>query len=281
MQATSAGSTSASASSTAPTTRSGSAPTPFSACRSPPPRPPRATTSEPLYRYLGGEAATLLPVPMMNIFNGGAHADNPIDFQEFMIAPVGAPNFAEALRMGAEVFHALKHALKSCRPQHRGWRRGRLCAEPRLDPPGARFRPGGDRRRRLQARRRHLSRARRGRDRALRGQPLCAEGRGADAQLRRDGRHLRRSRRQLSRSIPSRTACRRTTGKGWRALTETLGRPRAARRRRSLRHQCHAAEAGHRPGHRQRHPGQGQPDRHLERDARRRAHGARVPGTPR
>ncbi|MFZ1070049.1 MAG: phosphopyruvate hydratase, partial [Methyloceanibacter sp.] len=68
---------------------------------------------QPLYRYLGGEAATLLPVPMMNILNGGAHADNPIDFQEFMIAPVGAPNFAEALRMGAEVFHALKAALKT------------------------------------------------------------------------------------------------------------------------------------------------------------------------
>ncbi|MGB6197167.1 MAG: phosphopyruvate hydratase, partial [Methyloceanibacter sp.] len=68
---------------------------------------------QPLYRYLGGEAATLLPVPMMNILNGGAHADNPIDFQEFMIAPVGAPNFAEALRMGAEVFHALKTALKT------------------------------------------------------------------------------------------------------------------------------------------------------------------------
>jgi enolase len=68
---------------------------------------------QPLYRYLGGEAATLLPVPMMNILNGGAHADNPIDFQEFMIAPVGAPNFAEALRIGAEVFHALKAALKA------------------------------------------------------------------------------------------------------------------------------------------------------------------------
>ena len=69
--------------------------------------------NQPLYRYLGGEAATLLPVPMMNILNGGAHADNPIDFQEFMIAPVGAPNFSEALRMGAEVFHALKAALKA------------------------------------------------------------------------------------------------------------------------------------------------------------------------
>jgi enolase len=68
---------------------------------------------EPLYRYLGGADATLLPVPMMNILNGGAHADNPIDFQEFMIAPVGAQNFAEALRLGAEIFHALKAALKA------------------------------------------------------------------------------------------------------------------------------------------------------------------------
>ena len=66
----------------------------------------------PLYRYIGGAEATLLPVPMMNIINGGVHADNPIDFQEFMIVPVGATSIAEAVRMGAEVFHALKHALK-------------------------------------------------------------------------------------------------------------------------------------------------------------------------
>ena len=67
----------------------------------------------PLYQYLGGVNAKTLPVPMMNIINGGAHADNTIDFQEFMILPVGAPNFAEALRMGAEVFHSLKAVLKS------------------------------------------------------------------------------------------------------------------------------------------------------------------------
>ncbi len=66
----------------------------------------------PLYRYVGGASARTLPVPMMNIINGGAHADNPIDFQEFMIMPVGAPTFREALRMGAEVFHTLKAALK-------------------------------------------------------------------------------------------------------------------------------------------------------------------------
>jgi enolase len=67
----------------------------------------------PLYRYVGGVAARLLPVPMMNIVNGGVHADNPIDFQEFMIMPAGAPNFAEALRAGAEIFHTLKGALKA------------------------------------------------------------------------------------------------------------------------------------------------------------------------
>lgn len=66
----------------------------------------------PLYRYVGGVQARVLPVPMMNIINGGAHADNPIDFQEFMIMPVGAPSLAEAVRMGAEVFHTLKKALK-------------------------------------------------------------------------------------------------------------------------------------------------------------------------
>ena len=66
----------------------------------------------PLYRYVGGTQARILPVPMMNIINGGAHADNPIDFQEFMIMPVGADSLAEAVRWGAEVFHTLKGALK-------------------------------------------------------------------------------------------------------------------------------------------------------------------------
>ncbi len=66
----------------------------------------------PLYRYLGGVGANLLPVPLMNILNGGAHADNSVDPQEFMVVPFGAPNFAEALRMGAEIFHTLKGVLK-------------------------------------------------------------------------------------------------------------------------------------------------------------------------
>ncbi|MDE2486435.1 MAG: phosphopyruvate hydratase, partial [Alphaproteobacteria bacterium] len=67
----------------------------------------------PLYKYVGGVSARVLPVPMMNIVNGGAHADNPIDIQEFMILPTGAESFAEALRMGAEIFHALKSQLKA------------------------------------------------------------------------------------------------------------------------------------------------------------------------
>ncbi len=66
---------------------------------------------QPLWRYLGGEAARVLPVPMMNVINGGAHADNSVDFQEFMVVPVGAGSFAECLRMGAEVFHHLKRWL--------------------------------------------------------------------------------------------------------------------------------------------------------------------------
>src|SRR5205823_8036588 len=72
-----------------------------------------AANDLPLYRYVGGATARVLPVPMMNIVNGGVHADNPIDFQEFMVMPVGAPTFAEGLRAGAEIFHTLKAALKA------------------------------------------------------------------------------------------------------------------------------------------------------------------------
>jgi len=71
------------------------------------------STGQPLYRYVGGVNANTLPIPMMNILNGGSHADNSIDFQEFMIMPVGAKRFSEALRMGAEVFHSLKSVLKA------------------------------------------------------------------------------------------------------------------------------------------------------------------------
>jgi enolase len=71
-----------------------------------------AANDLPLYRYVGGTSARVLPVPMMNVVNGGVHADNPIDFQEFMIMPIGAPTLSEAVRMGSEVFHTLRKALK-------------------------------------------------------------------------------------------------------------------------------------------------------------------------
>ena len=70
------------------------------------------TTGLPLYRYVGGANAKTLPVPMMNILNGGAHADNKIDFQEFMVVPTGASSFSEGLRWGVEIFHSLKNVLK-------------------------------------------------------------------------------------------------------------------------------------------------------------------------
>ena len=70
-----------------------------------------ADADEPLYRYLGGDDAHVLPVPLMNVLNGGAHADNKVDFQEFMVVPAGSETFADCLRVGAEVFHALKGTL--------------------------------------------------------------------------------------------------------------------------------------------------------------------------
>jgi enolase len=83
----------------------------------------------PLYRYVGGASAHLLPVPMMNIINGGAHADNPIDFQEFMILPVGADSIREAVRMGSEVFHVLEGTV-GAGPQHQRRRRRRFRTGP-------------------------------------------------------------------------------------------------------------------------------------------------------
>ena len=89
-----------------------------------------AEAGQPLWRHLGGDGAHVLPVPMMNVLNGGAHADNKVDFQEFMVVPAGAPTFAEALRTGAEVFHALKRTLHDRGLRHRRGRRGRLRAGP-------------------------------------------------------------------------------------------------------------------------------------------------------
>ncbi len=100
---------------------------------------------DPLYRYVGGAAARLLPVPMMNIINGGVHADNPIDFQEFMIMPAGMASFAEALRAGAEIFHTLARRSEGARPQHQCRRRRRLRAQSEIGGSSARSDRAGDR----------------------------------------------------------------------------------------------------------------------------------------
>jgi enolase len=93
-------------------TRASSVPTPCWVCRWPMRMPWRPHGSCRLWKHLAGDRAARLPVPMMNIINGGAHADNNVDMQEFMILPVGLPSFSEALRAGTEVFHALKSVLK-------------------------------------------------------------------------------------------------------------------------------------------------------------------------
>ena len=116
-----------------------------------------ASMHMPLYRHIGDLYATsrarsapatpayTLPVPMMNILNGGAHADSSVDFQEFMVMPLNAASFSEALRMGAEIFHALRGILKA-RGQSTGvGDEGRLRAEPQIEPRSRRGRPRGDR----------------------------------------------------------------------------------------------------------------------------------------
>ena len=104
-------STARSSSSTARRTRRGSVQTRSSAARSPPRKAAAAEAEKPLYAWLGGEDARVLPVPMLNVVNGGAHAQNSLDLQEFMVVPAGAESFSEALRIGAEIFHRLKELL--------------------------------------------------------------------------------------------------------------------------------------------------------------------------
>src|SRR6266496_1342096 len=119
-------------------------------------------TELPLYRYVGGAGAHVLPLPLMNVLNGGAHADSNVDLQEFMLAPVGAASFTEALRWGAETYHALKDLLLD-RAGGRGW----LRAEPRVERGGGDLARERDRSGRVPAGRRGGDRARPGGNRVL------------------------------------------------------------------------------------------------------------------
>ena len=204
-----------------------------------------ADAGQPLWRYLGGEDASLLPVPTMNVLNGGVHADNPVDFQEFMIAPVGASSFAQAIQMGSEVYQELKRTLhKRGLSTAIGDEGGFAPALESNEAPlellvtaiaGAGYTPGEDV--------------------AICMDPASSEffkdgkyvlaGEGRIAVLRGDGRLLRRDRGSLSGPVVGGRHGRAGLGR----LDPAYRAPRrapAARRRRHLRHQPRDPARGHR-----------------------------------
>ena len=168
--------------STAPRTSRSSAPTRCSGVSLAVAHAAAESVGLPLYRYLGGAAARTLPVPLVNILNGGKHAIDSTDFQEFMIAPLGAPTFREGLRWAVETFHALGALLHEERLRDDRRRRGRLRPEPRKQRGRHRRRAHGDRASGLRARRADRDRARPGHDRALRRRALHPGPRGPRAQ---------------------------------------------------------------------------------------------------
>ena len=216
-----------------------------------------------LFRYLGGPNAHLLPVPMMNILNGGAHADNNVDIQEFMIAPIGAATFSEALRWGAEVYHALKSVLKQ-----RGLSTGvgdeggfapdlehnQAALDLIVEAIGkAGFTPGRDIALALDVAATELYY-----DGAYLFEGEAQSAAEHDRQLRGTGRRLPAG---LHRGPAVRGGLGRLA-----AAHRRGGRPGADRRRRPVRHQPRAAAPRHRREVGERPAGQGQPDRHRHRD---------------
>ena len=190
----------------------------------------------PLYRYVGGPNAHVLPVPMMNVINGGVHADNSIDMQEFMIMPVGAPSFAEALRWGTETYHVLKGILHDRGSVDGGRRRRRVRPEPRIErgrDPGARRsdREGG-----VRARRRDRHRHGPGHQRVVPRRRLPPRRRGQGAVPDRDDRVLGTARRHLPDRVDRGRDGRERLG-GLGDADRRRRRQDPAGRRRSVRHQ--------------------------------------------
>jgi enolase len=222
----------------------------------------------PLYRYLGGPMARVLPVPLMNILNGGAHATNTVDFQEFMVVPHGAETFSEALRMGAEVFHALKKVLVSRKLATGVGDEGGFAPDLKSDEEAITGDPRGHRAGRLRAGARDRARPRLRGERAAQERHVhVQEERARLARRAGDDRPLR----GLARQVPDRV----DRGRSRRGRLGRLGaahggarRPRPARRRRPVRDQRRAARPRHPAERRQLDPHQGQPDRHAHRDAR-------------
>ena len=203
---------------------------------------------QPLFRYVGGTSARVLPVPMMNIINGGEHADNPIDIQEFMIMPVAGRDIRDAVRMGSEVFHTLKKELSAAghntgigdeggfAPDLSSTREALDFILKRIEKAG--YKPGEDIMLALDcASTEYFNDG---------NYEMKGEGKTLDA-----GRERRLPRGHWSpttRSSRSRTAWPRTTGTAGRALTEALGDTRAAGRRRPVRDQPRAPGRGDRAG---------------------------------
>ena len=197
------------------------APTPSSGVSLATAKAAAADAGEPLWRYLGGEAAHVLPVPMMNVLNGGAHADNKVDFQEFMVVPAGRPSFAEALRAGRRGLPRAEEDTGRPRPGHRGGRRGRLRAGPRLQRGRAGGADRGDRGRRLHARRgRRRSPSTRPPARSTRTASYGLEHEGRTLSARGDGRLLGRHRPARYPIVSIEDGMDEEDWDGWKALTE-------------------------------------------------------------
>jgi enolase len=212
-----------------------------------------ATASQPLYRFIGGEDATLLPSPMMNVLNGGAHADNSVDVQEFMLYPLGAPSFSEALRWGAEVFHTLKTVLLE-----KGYSTS-------VGDEGG-FAPN------LGSNDEAIELILQAIDRAgyEAGSQISIALDPAASEFYKDGRYLLASE---GRSLDSAEMV-----EFWADWVSPDGKTRGpdpARRRRSFRDEPQHLEARHRREVGERNTDQAQPDRDADRDARRDQHGRR------
>ena len=220
----------------------------------------------PLFRYVGGPNAHVLPVPMMNILNGGAHADSGVDIQEFMIAPISAPSFAEALRMGAETYHALKSVLKK-----KGLSTG-LGDEGGFAPSVGSSREALD----LIAEAVSAAGFTLGTDFGL-ALDVAASELHSDGSYRFEGEQRTSAQMvdfyaDLVSSYPMvsiEDPLDEEDWDGWAVAHGARRRPGPDRRRRPVRHQPDPPAARHRQQGRQRPAGQGQPDRHADRDPRR------------
>ena len=222
----------------------------------------------PLYRYVGGPNAHILPVPMMNIVNGGVHADNPIDFQEFMVMPIGAPTLRDAVRWGSEIFHTLKKGLKDAGHNTNvgdegGFAPNLKSAQAALDfimasIEKAGYKPGEEVALALDCAATEF----------FKDGNYVYEGEKKTRDPKTQAKYLAK----LAADYPIisiEDGMAEDDWEGWKMLTELMRRQGAAGRRRSVRHQHRAAARRHPHGRRQLDPRQGQPDRLAVGDARR------------